>query len=195
MRLDRLLTLLAYRALGSSEEARAVSRLPVLMYHSVSDVSEERSPYYRLVTRPAVFAKQVRLLYSEGYTGLTLSQGLKAIRCPNLGSSRRPVVITFDDGFRDFLTDAVPLLAKYGFGATMFLPTGFIGRCRRQFMGNECLTWSEVAHLHTAGFEFGSHTVTHPRLVDLKPDDIRKEVVESKDTIEQALSVEVTAFS
>ena len=78
----------------------------------------------------------------------------------------RAVVITFDDGFRDFYTAAFPVMQEHQFTATVFLPTAFIGEDRRSFKGAECLTWEEVRRLRRAGVQFGSHTVNHPRLVE-----------------------------
>jgi peptidoglycan/xylan/chitin deacetylase (PgdA/CDA1 family) len=196
MRLDRAVTLLAFRAIGSLASSRVTARLPVLMYHSISAAGEDATPYYRIATHPAVFAEHMQVLEREGYTGVTLSEGLNAIRLPNLQrSTRQPVALTFDDGYRDFFTAAVPVLERHGFRATMYLPTGFIGEQRRRFKSRECLTWSEVSALHAAGFEFGSHTVTHPRLVDMTWDEIRTELIASKRTLEQQLGAEVTAFS
>ena len=166
------------------------------MYHSISPTSEDATPYYRIATHPDVFAEQMHVLESEGYAGVTLSEGLNAIRFPNpQRSTRQPVALTFDDGYRDFFTAAVPVLERHGFRATMYLPTGFIGHRRRHFKSRESLTWDEVSALHNAGFEIGSHTVTHPRLVDLTWDEIRTELVVSKRTIEQQLDAEVTSFS
>jgi peptidoglycan/xylan/chitin deacetylase (PgdA/CDA1 family) len=114
------------------------------------------------------------------------------------------VVITFDDGFRDFYTDAFPVLQEHGFTATMFLPTAFIGDTRRQFRPStinsqlstaiECLTWSEIRELRKSGIEFGSHTVNHPKLVELAWPDIKSEVSNSKAEIEQRLGEPPTAF-
>ena len=76
----------------------------------------------------------------------------------------RLAVITFDDGFRDFLTAAWPSLSEFGFTATVFLPTGSIAGQRATFQDRECLTWDEVRTLRREGITFGSHTVSHPSL-------------------------------
>jgi peptidoglycan/xylan/chitin deacetylase (PgdA/CDA1 family) len=196
MRIDRAVTLLAFRTIGTLGVPHAGARLPVLMYHSISAAPEATTPYYRIATHPVVFEDHMRILASAGYRGVTLSDGLKSFRQSSLDDmGRQPVALTFDDGYRDFLTDAVPVLERYGFKATMYLPTGFIGDRRRQFKDRECLTWREVIELHERGFEFGSHTVTHPRLVDLTFSEIEHELVVSKRTIETNLQSEVTAFA
>jgi len=117
-------------------------------------------------------------------------------KIPNPKSKiQQPVAITFDDGFRDFHTAAVPAMQRHGFTATMYLPTAFIGDERRSFKGRECLTWSEVRELHSAGMEFGSHTVNHPMLVELDWPEIERELRESKAMIEQQLGRPSNAFA
>jgi peptidoglycan/xylan/chitin deacetylase (PgdA/CDA1 family) len=212
---------------------------PVLMYHSIS-VEPEHSiaPYYRLNTHPNVFRQHMALLKSWGYTGVSLGQGLKLTgstgaspvlfgaspKIPQLSNSTdhqftirdsrftKPVILTFDDGFRDFYTSAWPVLQEFGFSATMYLPTAFIGKTRRTFVPRgrsnlstlnsqpspsapECLTWSEVRELHAAGIEFGSHTVNHPRLVELSWSEIDSEISNSKSEIEAQLGCAVTTFA
>jgi peptidoglycan/xylan/chitin deacetylase (PgdA/CDA1 family) len=111
------------------------------------------------------------------------------------GDAQRPIVITFDDGYEDFYTHAFPILETYGFNSTVFLPTAYIGETPRQFNGAECLTWSQIRELRRAGIEFGSHTVTHPQLKSLKPEDVRDEIRSSKATIEQQLGCAVKSFA
>jgi peptidoglycan/xylan/chitin deacetylase (PgdA/CDA1 family) len=196
MRLDRLLTLGVFQRLGRLSVGTARRRLAVLMYHSICVDRDARPPYFQTVTHPAAFAEQMRVLSASGSVGVTLSEGLEFLnRARTHAAHPPPVVITFDDGFRDFLTHAVPVLRRHGFKATMYLPTGFIGHLRRTFMERECLTWEEVKGLHLEGFEFGSHTVSHPRLVDLDWTGIRTELAESKGRIEEELGAPVTCFA
>jgi peptidoglycan/xylan/chitin deacetylase (PgdA/CDA1 family) len=196
--------------------------LPVLMYHSISDASESGvSPYYRVNTNYTRFAGQMELLKLEGYQGVTLSAGLAWLNSqPNNSESEgttsnfrlplsgaRPVAITFDDGFQNFYTEGFSVLKKCGFAATMFLPTAFIGENRRSFRphgknnnsriktDSDCLTWREVRELHDAGIEFGSHTVNHPRLVELPWTDIELELRNSKREIENQLGTAVETFA
>jgi peptidoglycan/xylan/chitin deacetylase (PgdA/CDA1 family) len=194
-RLDRLLTLSLFRPLRNVVPAGCEGRLPVLMYHSISDRSEAGvAPYYRTATRPEVFAEQMALLKSEGWEAMSLAVGLRAFGSGET-SRRKIVALTFDDGFRDFLTAAFPVLRQHGFTATMYLPTAFIGEQPIQFKAHECLAWDDVAELHRAGIEFGSHTVNHPELVRLPWAEVEREVRDSKAEIERHLGAQVASFA
>jgi peptidoglycan/xylan/chitin deacetylase (PgdA/CDA1 family) len=133
-------------------------------------------------------------LSESGYTAVRLSQALD-ILMHHRSDIVKPVVITFDDGYHDFYTLAVPILARYGFSANMFLPTGYISDCCKSFDGTERLTWQTINELAAADIEFGSHTVTHPELKTLGFRDIEQELRRSKETIEDKLGRQVTSFS
>jgi peptidoglycan/xylan/chitin deacetylase (PgdA/CDA1 family) len=164
--------------------------IPILMYHSISGAAEDHlHPYYRTVTSPEMFARQMQFLSQNGYTTVSPGEAAKAS-----GSGKR-IVITFDDGFRDFYLHAFPVLRRYGFSATVYLPTSFIGDAARDFKGHPCLTWREVRELHQAGIEFGSHTVTHPQLASLGRDEVRFELTASKQIMEDRLEAPVKSFA
>jgi peptidoglycan/xylan/chitin deacetylase (PgdA/CDA1 family) len=195
MRLDRCLTLTLAYPLQRLGRAVVRGRVPVLMYHSISDEAEpEPSPYYKVNTSPAVFRQHLEWLAGLGYCAVGLSHALQALCSQRVG--RQPLVaITFDDGFRDFYTEALPALESHGFGATVFLPTGFIGENRLTFRQKECLLWSEVREARRRGIEFGSHTLSHPRLTDLSWKAIEHELRASKAELEQRLGEPITAFA
>jgi peptidoglycan/xylan/chitin deacetylase (PgdA/CDA1 family) len=165
------------------------------MYHSIAHEDEVGvHPYYRTVTSPAVFAAQMESLHQAGFSVVTgLTEAIRRCREPEFG--KNIVVITFDDGFRNFYTNAFPVLNHYGFTATMFLPTAYIGENALNFKGKECLTWNEARELHRHGISLGSHTVTHPQLYDCDAASIKQEIVGSKQTIEQKLGCAVQSFS
>lgn len=168
------------------------------MYHSIStDPEPGFSPYYKVCTSPRRFAEQMQWLADHGWRGVGLTEGLVAIKALKPGSvSREKLVgITFDDGFRDFLTEAFPVLQRHGFSATMYLPTNFIADSPRPFKSRECLTWPEVDELHRAGIEFGSHTASHPELVCLDWPQIERELRDSRAAIESRLGSHVPAFA
>lgn len=194
MRIDRFITLRMARPLRKIGGGKAPGHLPILMFHSISEDAERGvGAYYRVTTSPHRFAEQMQWLSDAGFRGVSLSE---ARRHPSDSTENRPpVAITFDDGFRDFYSSAFPALAKHGFTATMYLPTAFINESRRLFKSRECMTWTEVSELQRAGIEFGSHTINHPRLVDLSWDTIAEELTGSKIEIENRLGVAVPSFA
>ena len=168
-------------------------RVPILMYHSVSQSDAEHAhPYYRTVTTPEVFAQHMRFLHENGYSSVSLADVCNSADPP---VPARSFVITFDDGFRDFYTEAFPILNRYGWNATVYLPTAYIGDTARTFKDKACLTWNQVRELSRAGVEFGSHTVTHPQLQTLNEREIESEVRQSKEEIEQQHGCAVRSFS
>lgn len=133
-------------------------------------------------------------LREAGYQTLTPDELLDRLRAPSVGD-QKPILITFDDGYRDFYTEAFPILEEYGFKAAVYLPTQYICSDRRKFLGKECLTWDEIRRLRSAGTSFGSHTVTHSKLYSMNITDIEKELRDSKDVIEQAMGTQVRSFA
>jgi peptidoglycan/xylan/chitin deacetylase (PgdA/CDA1 family) len=170
------------------------SHVPILMYHSISDnLFGKTHPYYQINTSPRIFARQMKWLHDAGYQTLSLSQLHAVFESGNIPS--KAVVITFDDGYQDFYTDAFPSLRRYGFTATVFLATNRIQDTPMRMEGVEYMTWREVRELHAEGIEFGSHTVSHPDLRSLGPEEIDYEVGYSKETIEDQLGASVNSLA
>jgi peptidoglycan/xylan/chitin deacetylase (PgdA/CDA1 family) len=193
-RIDRLASIYLSHPLARVIGAVSAVRVPILMYHSISDHLFGKShPYYQINTSPQVFAKQMRWMRSNGYRTLDLTQMWTAMEAGQ--DLSKTVVITFDDGYRDFYTDAMDALRQCGFTATIFLATDRIKDTSVRIEGVDYLTWAEVAELHREGITFGSHTVTHPDLRSLGPDQIEYEIGYSKETIEQKLGSAVESFS
>lgn len=193
MRIDRFTTLYVVDPI-LRRTFRGKTSISILMYHSISDEDEAGvHPYYRTVTTPTVFAAQMESLHRAGFSVIGLAEAIR--RCTEPEPPKDSVVITFDDGFRNFYTDAFPILSRYGFAATMFLPTSYIADGQLSFKGKECLSWGEVRELQTHGIAFGSHTMTHPQLHDCDAKSIKQEVVVSKQMIEQKVGCGVESFS
>ena len=135
----------------------------------------------------------MRYLHDLGYSTINVAEAVDLLQ--NGGPTKKHAVVTFDDGYADFYTQAFPALNRYGFTATVFLPTGYIGTVPVKFKGKDCLTWTEVRELRKYGISFGSHTVTHPQLSTLDLSSIKDEIVNSKQTIEDNLGESVDSFS
>jgi peptidoglycan/xylan/chitin deacetylase (PgdA/CDA1 family) len=194
IRMDRLASVCFFEPLRRvSHDFRC--EVPILMYHSIADEDESHlKPYYRTATHPDTFAEQMRLLHDAGYSTLRVAEAVEGIR-RNSPEMSKAVVITFDDGFRNFYSKAFPVLNQFGFTATVYLPTDHIGKTAKQFMGRDCLTWGEIQALQEQGISFGSHTMSHPKLYGLPWDVIEREVSLSKQIIEQELGASVTSFA
>lgn len=163
-------------------------RLPILMYHEVTRESERRRGVRR--TNPAYavsvpsFRRQLRWLKTHGIRTVFLDEALE-----ERGSERRDrAAITFDDGWKNNYTEALPILRAEGMTATLFLITGFVGT-------EGYVDWAQVAELEEGGVSIQSHTVSHEPLVFLGRDRIVSELEQSKRTIEDRLGKRVDFMS
>jgi peptidoglycan/xylan/chitin deacetylase (PgdA/CDA1 family) len=108
--------------------------------------------------------------------------------------------LTFDDGYADFYTDALPTLQRYGFTATLYVATAFIGRTSLWLQDIDegqrpLLTWEQLTEISANGIECGAHTHTHPPL-DMVSDAVaRDEIVRSKELLEDHLGRQVSSFA
>lgn len=163
------------------------------MYHSVSkELRKDVHPYFEINVSPGRFEEHLRCLRENGYRA-AMFEDLPRIQRDD--QAPREVVITFDDGYLDFFSEAFPLLKKYGFLATVFLSTGFIGNGRASLNGKPMLAWGDVRELRRQGISFGAHTVSHPILKNLPEPALREEVTRSKQEIEEQLGEPIDAFS
>jgi peptidoglycan/xylan/chitin deacetylase (PgdA/CDA1 family) len=172
-------------ALGLLERRRGPERpgVRIVHYHYVFDDERE------------AFARQLECLASA-YEPVSLSEAVARLSEGRVGG--REVVVTFDDGFRNQLVNATPLLAEHGFRACFFLVTGLVSAppgeveriCRERLHlpgPVEPLTWEDVAALAEAGHEIGSHTQTHPDLSALGRAELDEELAGSRAALERAV--------
>jgi len=193
-RLDRLITLCLGSPLTRLFAGVAGNSVPILAYHSISDnLFGYSHPYYQINTTPGVFADQMKWLRNNGYRTLDL-QELPAAFLSGCDLSKR-FVITFDGGYRDILTEGWPVMQQCGFSATVFLITDRIQSTPQRIEGADYLTWQDVRELHARGISFGSHTVSHPDLRSLAPEEIDYEIGYSKEVIEQMLGAPIRSFA
>jgi peptidoglycan/xylan/chitin deacetylase (PgdA/CDA1 family) len=164
--------------------------VPILMYHRI-DVLRPTLPAITrsLTVAPADFARQLRWLAAHGYHTVTQAQLFTALerggRLP-----AKPVVITFDDGYRDVLKNAAPVLRRLGMKATAYVITSRISNGDVSF-----LTWPELAELERDGIEIGSHTVHHYELPGLSDPAALQELIQSRRALETHLHHPVQWFA
>lgn len=133
----------------------------VLNYHQINDRDKNS-----LTVSPGLFAEELDYLIDHGYHVISLDQ---FIRHQTEGASLpdKPVLITFDDGYRDNYTDAFPLLKERNMPALIFIITDYIGTQKNY------LTWDQVHEMEKNGIEFGSHTLSHAMLSQNDPKDAK----------------------
>lgn len=148
----------------------------ILMYHRVDDLPE----YDQLTVSTRRFREQMRIL-SASYRVIPMSLALQelALGCP----IRNTVVITFDDGYRDNLVNALPVIRELKLPATVFVTTGFANGTthhpRYEDGQGLHMSWRELRQwLHVPGNELGAHSRTHPRLGELQDASCRYEIAE-----------------
>lgn len=169
----------------------------ILVYHSVG---ERKNPAYdRWCVTVERFREQMAVLAEGGYSVLTTGDYV-ARRRSGVPLPERFVVMTFDDGLRDFLTGAFPILDAFGFPATLYVVAGLVGKSSR-WLGplgegdRPMLGPAELRFLAAAGIEIGGHTMTHPELDILEPEAARKEIEGSRRVLQDMIEAPVTSFA
>lgn len=156
--------------------------VPILMYHHVGPWQN-----WLFVTKE-MFASHLDYLAQKGYTTVTLSEVMSSLQ--GQGSlPAKPIVLTFDDGYRDFYNNAFPLLQAHNFKATLFVITQFVG-------GDVYVTWDELAQMKSSGLiTIGDHTLSHRSLPALDFSQTRDQVLSAKNILEEHLGGEVNVFA
>jgi peptidoglycan/xylan/chitin deacetylase (PgdA/CDA1 family) len=156
----------------------------ILMYHdlaeSISGIAPEHEPY---VLAPDVFRSQMTAVATSRLSCLTATEWVTASPKPE-----HALVITFDDGHISNHDLALPIMLECGLKATFFITAGRIGT-------DETMNWEQIRHLHRAGMEIGSHTLTHRPPATLDDRELRYELTESRRILEDGLGAAVTSIS
>ncbi|HWQ62390.1 MAG TPA: polysaccharide deacetylase family protein [Negativicutes bacterium] len=167
---------------GRHYQPADLTDIPVLNYHKVDDTG------IPLSLTISEFEEQIRYLAENDYHSITPDQLMGYLKYGRTLPDN-PVLITFDDGYRDNYTNAYFVLKKYGFTATVFLVTDLVGNDDR-FM-----TWDQVREMQKNGIVFGSHTVNHLPLTKMRPDEALAELTESAAEMERQLGAKPRYFA
>ncbi len=140
-----------------------------------------------LSVTPTNFADQLNYLAKRHFTTMTMEE-LADVRAKRRALPPNPIVLTFDDGYRDFYIHAWPLLREHGFKATSFIITNVVDQ-------PHYLTWQMIDEMQRSGLiEFGSHTLDHRELPSLSDSAAKQEIEQSKQILESHLGHPVRSF-
>ena len=175
------------------ERARSV---PILMYHRIA--SEGPAAIERFRVSPDLFASQMATLHRVGYRTIHLREWISALAQykPLPG---KPVILTFDDGYRDFLTAATPILRTHGFSATVFLVAERIGGIAdwdaKYGEPASLLSWQELRRLQEVGIEFGCHSLAHRPMSAMDLLELAQDTARSRAILEEGLETSINILA
>ncbi|AFC32947.1 polysaccharide deacetylase family protein [Paenibacillus mucilaginosus 3016] len=181
-RLFLLVCCLLLSVSASAVSAPQPVRIPVLNYHSITV-----DPGNRATITPVKFEEQMTHLAENGYTTLTLRQFTDIMEGRET-APEKPVLLTFDDGYADNYTEALPVLSRLGLNATLFVSPG-VSAADPYF-----LTWDQIREMHEAGWDIQPHGMSHPHLPRLSAAKQEAELTEAKRLIEEQLGTTADVF-
>lgn len=159
-------------------------RIVFLMYHELElagrKLCQSEPGYVRYILPVEEFRSQMAWMKQSGFRGLSVSEAL-LFPAPS-------VCITFDDGCETDLVAAAPLLCEFSFRATFYVTAGFLDT-------PGYMTSHQLRELDSQGFEIGCHSMTHRYLSDLGEAELKREIVDAKQLIEQIVGHAVAHFS
>ena len=163
-------------------------RVPILMYHHVrSCIPITQTLNFGLSVTPEQLDQQLSYIRQNGYQTISLNDLADALE-NKTPLPPRSLILTFDDGYRDFYTSAFPLLKKYNLRAVSFYIVGYSNY-------PDYMNWDMVREIHDSGLvDVESHTMDHPMLTKLTPDQERAEIFDSKRILEEQLNKKVNYF-
>jgi peptidoglycan/xylan/chitin deacetylase (PgdA/CDA1 family) len=160
--------------------------VPIFMYHHVSDLPTYNALDYDLTVRTVDFDAQLTWLQAQGYHSITQTELFDALYYGKV-LPQHPMILSFDDGYEDMYTDALPALLAHHYRGVFYIITGMIG--------GRYMTWPQIQTLARDGMQIASHTVHHVN-VGAPPygTSTQAELLDSKATLQQALGVPIQFF-
>jgi peptidoglycan/xylan/chitin deacetylase (PgdA/CDA1 family) len=165
-------------------------RVPALMYHYISDVpANEAGNRFAVDLRvpPDLFEKHLAYLKANGYRTVSTPQLWEALN-RRASLPARPVILTFDDGYADAYTNALPLLRKYGYIGTFFVTVNLVGT-------PGYMTWDQVRALAAAGMDVQSHAMQHISMRNLTQAQLAYQMGTSRQTLAARIGRDVRFFA
>lgn len=178
------------------DTASPLPLIPILVYHQISEAPPRGAPFRGLYVSPGAFARQMGLLKLLGYQGLSMSGLLPYLTGERSG---KVVGITFDDGYLNNLTHALPVLQRHGFSSTCYAVSNLLGQTNLwdRDIGIAQVPLMDAGQLRLwrdGGQEVGSHTQNHVRLLQSAPAKALAEMTQDKAALEGLLAAPVHHF-
>ena len=161
-------------------------KIPVLMYHYV-EINQDKKDFKRdsLNINPYVFEKQMITLKNAGYKFIWMSEIEQALKDK---SNQKYVAITFDDGYESFYSQTYPFIKKHGIKITNYIIYDSIGKLNY-------MSKPQLQKIYSEGLlEIGSHTLNHPDLRAFSDEEVRRQLVSSKKSLEKEFGISVVSF-
>ena len=177
------------------EDARTDS-VPILMYHRIATGGPPGLKRWRVA--PELFDAHMNALHGGGYQTITLAEWADAVAQRHPVKGKR-VILTFDDGYSDFLSAAVPVLRRHDFSATVFLVAERIGQTALWDADyGDCaplMSWEEIKSLQALGIEFGAHSSIHKKMTEMGPTELAEDIKRTRAILEEHLGVPVPTLA
>ncbi|NYJ11923.1 peptidoglycan/xylan/chitin deacetylase (PgdA/CDA1 family)/GT2 family glycosyltransferase [Rhizobium leguminosarum] len=176
--------------------SEVTTAIPVLMYHRIAE--EGPAALQRFRTPPVIFRKQMQFLRRQGYYAVT-AQTLASLLRTGKPIQGRPVMLTFDDAYLDFLVNAYPILTENDFTAEVFVVSDKVGG-RSDWDSThgepaELMSWADIQALHQKGISFGSHLASHTPATAIDNEALLAEAILSRNVLQSRLGSAVDSIA
>jgi peptidoglycan/xylan/chitin deacetylase (PgdA/CDA1 family) len=171
------------------------TKVPILLYHSVSNSPTDASAPYTVT--PTDFERHLDAIVERGLHCMTVSEYMDARVAGTLPADKKIALITFDDGYLDFVETCLPLLAERNLPSTMYITTGWMSDTSSHEAGpaDPMMAFSQLADLESANVEIGAHSHAHLQMDTLSASHCFDELTRSKHLLEDTLGHGIRSFA
>lgn len=173
-----------------------ITKVPILLYHGVAESSCAQTQPFTVT--PETFERHMDAVVERGYRCLTVSEFIDYRHSVVGEHDDKIALITFDDGYADFLEHAVPVLQARNLSSTMYITTGWMDGGPEAPLSrpdDPMMTWKHVAELPKLNVEVGSHSHSHPHMDTLGRSAAKYELSKSKELLEDAVGAPIRSFA
>ncbi|PIU24252.1 hypothetical protein COT12_01995 [Candidatus Berkelbacteria bacterium CG08_land_8_20_14_0_20_39_8] len=169
----------------SQHDSRTELSVPILMYHHIRNYNDPNDKLGTdLSVSTASFKFQIDYLKNNGFSAISFESWLNF---PNKKLPKKPIILTFDDGYSDAFDNVLPILEADNQIGTFYIISGFVGK-------EGFLNTDQIKKMSEMGMEIGSHSVDHPNLATASPEKLSQELSNSKSLLEQIIGKKIIGF-